>query len=63
MISTTIKDTSKAQDYVIRQYNSKDVIQVLFQLRVLFQTGTTSNRYIESHVIKSQVVEDICDAD
>jgi len=56
VISTTIKDTSKAYNYVIRRYNSKDIIHVLFQ------TGT-SNRYIDTPVIKSQVVEDICDED
>jgi hypothetical protein len=56
VISTTIKDTSKAYNYVIRQYNSKDIIHVLFQAGI-------SNRYIDTHVIKTQIAEDIFDAD
>ena len=52
MISTTIKDTTVAYDRVIRQYNCKDVI------RVLFQSGI-SNKYIDKHTMIQQIVEDI----
>ena len=54
MISTTIKDTTKVYDRVIRQYNSKDVI------RVLFGSGI-SNKYIDKHTMIQQIFEDIRD--
>jgi hypothetical protein len=56
VISTTIKDTNEVYDRVIRQYNSKAVIQVLFKSGI-------HNKYIDKHLIMNQVYEDISQYD
>ena len=49
-----INDTTKAYDRVIRQYNSKDVVQVMFGSGI-------SNKYIDKHTMIQQIVEDTRD--